>query len=92
MLDDNERILELIKERLAVGEKRYGHGLRNQDNTKQWGTKRDSWLEMGLEEILDLSIYIATALIRYDEVIADLEKQRDLLKQVLKNANPPSDN
>ena len=29
MKDDNERILELIQERLAIGEERYGHGVRN---------------------------------------------------------------
>ena len=27
MKDDNERILELIQERLAIGEERYGHGV-----------------------------------------------------------------
>ena len=28
MKDDNERILGLIKDRLAIGEERYGHGVR----------------------------------------------------------------
>ena len=27
MKDDNERILGLIKDRLAIGEERYGHGV-----------------------------------------------------------------
>ena len=72
MSDDNERILELITERMAIGEERYGHGLRKNDDTKQWGTKTNSWTEMGLEEALDLTIYLSTQLIR----IMDIEEKR----------------
>jgi len=64
MKDDNEKILELIKERLAIGEERYGHGVRKNDDTTQWGTKSDSWTEMGLEEALDLAIYLSAQLLR----------------------------
>ena len=69
--DDNEPILNLIKERLALGKARYGHGLRAKDDTRQWGTKEDSWTEMGLEEVLDLSLYLATQIIRV------LEKEKN---------------
>lgn len=62
--DDNDPILNLIKERLALGRKRYGHGIRANDDTRQWGTKTDSWTEMGLEEVLDLSLYLAAQIIR----------------------------
>ena len=62
--DDNQRILEIIKERMKVGERRYGHGLRIHDDTTQYGTKTDSWTEMGLEEILDLVIYLSAQLLR----------------------------
>jgi len=71
--DDNARIIEIIKERMAVGIKQYGHGLRVGDDTTQWGTKQDSWLEMGLEEVLDNLIYIAAAMLR-------IENERNLLQ------------
>lgn len=73
-MDDNNAILRLLKDRypfeeavrarLDLGRERYGHGIRVEDNTTQWGTKTDSWLEMGLEEIDDLAIYIAAQLMR----------------------------
>ena len=63
MKDDNERILELIQQRLAIGEERYGHGLR-----KWWhnamGTKIRFLDRMGLEEALDLTIYLSAQLLR----------------------------
>lgn len=65
--DDNPRILELIKTAMAKGVKEYGHGLRHGDDTTQWGTEDDSWVEMALEEALDLSVYLATQLIRIEE-------------------------
>ena len=64
MDDDNEQIKKMIDERLAVGVKRYGHGVRHEDDTRQWGNEEDTWVEMGLEEALDLTIYLAAELIR----------------------------
>ena len=55
---------ELIEERLKIGKERYGHGIQPDDDTTQWGTKRDSWLEMAQEEIIDCMIYICTDYIR----------------------------
>lgn len=72
--NDNARIIEIIKGRMAVGIKQYGHGLRVEDDTRQWGTKQDSWLEMGLEEVLDNLIYIAAAMLR-------IENERNLLQE-----------
>lgn len=87
MKDDNERILELIQERLAIGEERYGHGVRKNDNTTQWGTKTDSWTEMGLEEALDLTIYLTAQLLRILDKEAEREKIDKLRKEyVLKMA------
>ena len=65
--DYNAEILKMIQERMEVGKKRYGHGLRINDDTRQWGTKEDSWTEMGLEEILDLQIYLAAQILRIQE-------------------------
>ena len=64
MKDDNDEIVNLIKERLVIGESRYGHGIRVMDDTRTWGTPDDSWAEMGLEEVLDLALYLAAACIR----------------------------
>ena len=51
----NERILELIKERLEEGKKKYGHENVETDD-------RDFIVE-ALEEILDCSVYVAAKLI-----------------------------
>ncbi len=56
--------LELINERLAIGRERYGHGVRPDDDTTQWGTKKNSWLEMCQEEIIDAIIYVCADYIR----------------------------
>ena len=74
-MDDNDEIIrtamlgwypfkDALESRLAIGVERYGHGVRVNDDTTQWGTKIDSWLEMGLEEIDDLAIYLIAELIR----------------------------
>lgn len=62
--DDNGEILDIIRERMEVGLERYGHGLRTADDTRQWGTKEDSWEEMALEEALDGMIYLAASILR----------------------------
>ena len=88
MKDDNEKILELIQERMTIGEERYGHGIRKNDDTTQWGTKIDSWTEMGLEEALDLTIYLSAQIIRLldnEEEQKRIDKLR--VEHVLKLAN-----
>ena len=86
MKDDNDRILKLIKERLAIGEERYGHGVRKNDDTTQWGTI-DSWTEMGLEEALDLTIYLSAQLLRVLDKEAERERIDKLrVEHVLKQA------
>jgi hypothetical protein len=51
----NERLCE----RMKLGFQRYGHGMRIGDDTRQWGTRENSWLEMCEEEILDGIVYVA---------------------------------
>ena len=63
-VDSNTDILKLLTDRMELGLKRYGHGLRLHDDTRQWGTKDDSWEEMALEEVLDGLIYTAAAILR----------------------------
>ena len=74
--DDNKEILQIITERMNMGLERYGHGIRIGDNTKQWGTKDDSWEEMALEEALDGMIYLAASILRIKKKIME-SKSRD---------------
>jgi hypothetical protein len=87
-MDDNPRIMELIAERLAKGIKEYGHGLRQGDDTTEWGTRLDSWVEMGLEEALDLSIYLAIALVRIETERNALKQERAELEALKNNVQP----
>lgn len=70
---DNDRIRDLLDKRFEIGKERYGHGFRVHDDTKTFGTETDSWLEMGVEEVLDMTLYLAAHLIR----IFDLEAGSD---------------
>tara|TARA_B100001123_G_C15313788_1_gene1025389 strand:+ start:989 stop:1303 length:315 start_codon:yes stop_codon:yes gene_type:complete len=63
--DDNGEILQLLKERMALGVKKYGHGVRVNQNTKDFGTSDDDWELMALEEMLDGLIYTTASIIRY---------------------------
>lgn len=56
--------MEYIRKRLEVGRERYGHGVRSWDNTTNWGTQTDSWVEMANEEFLDGAIYLIADYIR----------------------------
>ena len=73
--DRNDEIRELINERLELGRERYGHGIRPSDDTRQWGTKVDSWAEMALEEALDLSIYLSAELLRVQDLRRSSQEQ-----------------
>ena len=41
--DDNDEILEMLKARLELGRECYGHGVRVEDDTTQWGTEKNDW-------------------------------------------------
>ena len=56
--------VKLIVERLNNGNPRYEGGIRPPDNTTQWGTKKNSWLEMCQGEIIDSMICICADYIR----------------------------
>ena len=56
--------VEEILSRLELGLKRYKHGVRVNDDTRTWGTKTNSWLEMAREEFLDGIIYVIADYIR----------------------------
>ena len=71
--DDNEELMNLLWKRLEIGKSRYNHGVRIEDDTRQWGTDQDSWETMMMEEALDGMIYAAAQLIR-------IKRRRDLTK------------
>ena len=64
MGDNNEEIMDLLQQRLALGKERYGHGVRINDDTREFGTNDNSWETMMLEEALDGMIYAAAAMLR----------------------------
>ena len=93
-MDDNDEIIrtamlgwypfkDALESRLAIGVERYGHGVRVNDDTTQWGTKVDSWLEMGLEELDDLAIYVTAQYLREKESLTD--DSRHLYDEALKS-------
>jgi len=100
-MDDNDEIIALIKKRLDKGAAEYGHGIRVKDNTTNWGTENNSWTEMGLEEVLDLSIYLSAQILRtmrneeqrtqivkrLTERIAELEAEQARLDSELAKTN-----
>jgi hypothetical protein len=51
----NDRIVELIKERMAKGRAHYGHGLLEDSGM--------DWVKEALEEALDLAIYVSARLV-----------------------------
>ena len=53
-----------LNARLDLGLERYGHGVRVDDDTRTWGTPKNSWMEMAKEELLDAIIYVVADYIR----------------------------
>jgi hypothetical protein len=76
-----QTIREQLNERLALGMKRYGHGVIVDSDTREWGTPENSWVDMAVEEFLDAIIYVVADYIRKgresDTGISDLEKRYD---------------
>lgn len=75
--------VELVVERLNIGRIRYGHGVRPGDDTTQWGTKKNSWLEMCQEEIIDGMIYICADYIRETNTPYDDDANELILKYII---------
>ena len=57
-------MFDKITERLLLGQERYGHGVRVDDNTREWGTRGNSWNLMAEEELLDCVVYVIAHYIR----------------------------
>ena len=50
---------------MAEGAKKYGHGVRVDDDTRAYASEKDSWLEHALQEALDGVVYAAAAIERH---------------------------
>ena len=76
--------MEKIKKRFELGYKTYGHGIRVMNDTRNWGTQNNSWLEMAEEEILDALIYCAADIIRKENISKDSnEDSNEHIKEIL---------
>lgn len=67
----DNKLNELLNARLSLGRERYGHGVIVSNDTKQFGTETNDWLEMAQEELLDGIIYMAAHIIRGRHSLAD---------------------
>lgn len=76
--------------RLELGLKKYNHGVRIGDDTRDWGTPVNSWLYMAREEFLDAMIYVAADYIRKNDLKRD-EGEEDDNKLIMHVINCYSD-
>jgi hypothetical protein len=70
-------ILDELTGRLELGLRKYNHGVRTDDDTRDWGTPVNSWLYMAREEFLDAMIYIAADYIRKSGLKRDEGEEDD---------------
>ena len=75
-------ILEELNARLELGLSKYTHGLWVDDDTRDWGTPKNSWLYMARDEFLDAMIYIAADYIRVSGMKRD-ENETDDNKRIM---------
>lgn len=60
-------VIDLINKRLDLGKKRYGHGVKVDADTTEYGTNYNDWCEMAMEELLDGIVYVAAEKIRSED-------------------------
>ena len=70
-------ILDELTGRLELGLRKYNHGVRVDDDTRDWGTPVNSWLHMAREEFLDAMIYVAADYIRKSGLKRDESEEDD---------------
>jgi hypothetical protein len=87
-----ESITEQIVGRLEIGKKRYGHGVIVDSDTREWGTPKNSWIDMAVEEFLDAIIYVIADYIRQERERQKVDEREHhepddnkLIMHILKN-------
>jgi hypothetical protein len=78
-------MIELVSSRLKLGKTKYGHGVRTHMDTTTWGTPKDSWIEMAIEEYLDAIVYTVADYIRKFETLSEPDDNERILELT---ANP----
>ena len=73
-----------LSQRLELGLKRYNHGVRVDDDTREWGTPQNSWIEMAREELLDAIIYVIADYLRSREERGEND-ENELIMHYAKN-------
>ena len=82
-----EKTLERLEKRFAIGYQRYGQGVDVSSDTRKWGTSQNSWLEMLSEEIEDGFVYAAAHSlregdeVRVKEIFSHLVKIHSLINE-----------
>ena len=82
-------ILGELTGRLELGLRKYNHGVRVDDDTRDWGTPVNSWFHMAREEFLDAMIYVAADYIRVSGIKRDESEEDDnkLIMRVIDRYN-----
>ena len=82
-------ILGELTGRLELGLRKYNHGVRVDDDTRDWGTPVNSWLHMAREEFLDAMIYVAADYNRVSGLKRDESEEDDnkLIMRVIDRYN-----
>ena len=70
-------VREELTGRLELGLRKYNHGVRVDDDTRDWDTPVNSWLYMAREEFLDAMIYVAADYIRKNDLKRDENEEDD---------------
>jgi hypothetical protein len=78
-------LLRSVDERLELGKKRYGHGVRVNDDTTTWGTVKNSWIDMCREELLDAFIYVIADYIRSKGISTKGPDDNELIRSIANN-------
>ena len=78
----NDELRETLRVRMEKGRAKYGHGLQPDMDTRQWGTRTNSWLEMAEEEYLDGIMYILTDYLRFKGSSTGRDNSPELLELI----------
>jgi len=87
-----ESVEQQLLARLEIGKKRYGHGVIVDSDTREWGTPKNSWIDMAVEEFLDAIIYVVADYIRSgrqsNKLLTELELDYKVDDEYAKTPDP----
>ena len=71
------RVENLLLSRLELGKERYSHGVKIDNDTREWRTQNNDWFEMMQEELLDGMIYCAADALRNSDYTRPEDSEDD---------------